>query len=228
MLLSKSLRHDFLKWSSIICVLSIIIAGCFMSKSDNSPGSDPAPGSKAVKSDPDTISTGGAERGKALFDSIGCMGCHMVNGEGGRVGPDLSDEANKGRSRKWYTIQIRNPRENDPQSIMPAYNNLSDQKVNDLIDYLMTLSTKKDSKQEHTSAGMQVSMNRDGSSQSAVVSLSQAGQTWAEVCGRCHNLRPPSEYSDAQWVVVLDHMRVRAPLTGEEQKQVLEFLKANN
>ena len=37
---------------------------------------------------------GDAARGKALFDGKGnCAGCHRVNGNGSRVGPDLSDIA---------------------------------------------------------------------------------------------------------------------------------------
>jgi hypothetical protein len=53
-------------------------------------------------------------------------------------------------------------------------------------------------------------------------------QLWAENCGRCHNIRSPSTYSDTEWQVILHHMRVRANLTAEEQKKILEFLKASN
>jgi mono/diheme cytochrome c family protein len=51
-------------------------------------------------------------------------------------------------------------------------------------------------------------------------------QLWAENCVRCHNIRSPSSYSPAQWEVVMMHMRVRANLTPEEHKKILEFLKA--
>jgi len=53
-------------------------------------------------------------------------------------------------------------------------------------------------------------------------------QMWAESCNRCHNLRPPGEFSDAQWDVIVHHMRVRANLTAEEHRQILAFLKASN
>jgi hypothetical protein len=53
-------------------------------------------------------------------------------------------------------------------------------------------------------------------------------QLWAESCNRCHNLRPPGEFSDAQWDVIVHHMRVRANLTAEEHRQILAFLKASN
>src|SRR5207249_6884326 len=53
-------------------------------------------------------------------------------------------------------------------------------------------------------------------------------QLWAENCIRCHNIRSPSNYSPAQWEVVMMHMRVRANLTPEEHKKILEFLKSGS
>ena len=53
-------------------------------------------------------------------------------------------------------------------------------------------------------------------------------ELWAENCIRCHNIRSPSNYSPAQWEVVMMHMRVRANLTPEEHKKILEFLKSGS
>ena len=51
-------------------------------------------------------------------------------------------------------------------------------------------------------------------------------ELWAEACSHCHNLRSPSSYGPAQWEIAVYDMRVRANLTGEEQRKVTEFLKA--
>ncbi len=51
-------------------------------------------------------------------------------------------------------------------------------------------------------------------------------EIWASSCSHCHNLRSPSTYGPHQWDVALYDMRVRANLTGEEQRKVLAFLKA--
>lgn len=51
-------------------------------------------------------------------------------------------------------------------------------------------------------------------------------ELWANNCVRCHNIRSPSNYSPAQWEVIMMHMRVRANLTPEEHKKILEFLKS--
>ena len=49
---------------------------------------------------------------------------------------------------------------------------------------------------------------------------------WSQNCVKCHNSRSPSSYSDAQWEVAMLHMRVRANLTANEHKAILEFLQS--
>jgi ubiquinol-cytochrome c reductase cytochrome b subunit len=83
--------------------------------------------------------SGAALDGQKLFTSVGCVGCHTINGKGGNVGPDLSGEANRGHSRSWLASQIRNPKIHVANSIMPSFKNLTNQQVNDLVDYLLTL-----------------------------------------------------------------------------------------
>jgi mono/diheme cytochrome c family protein len=51
---------------------------------------------------------------------------------------------------------------------------------------------------------------------------------WAQTCVKCHPLHPPTTYSDAQWSVVMQHMRTRAYLTGAEARAVLEYLQSAN
>ena len=53
-------------------------------------------------------------------------------------------------------------------------------------------------------------------------------RAWAQNCMRCHNVRDPQERSDREWEVIVHHMRVRANLTAEEHRLILEFLKAAN
>ncbi len=53
-------------------------------------------------------------------------------------------------------------------------------------------------------------------------------RTWVENCIRCHNLREPHERSDREWELIVHHMRVRANLTAEEHRLILDFLKSAN
>lgn len=52
-------------------------------------------------------------------------------------------------------------------------------------------------------------------------------QLWSENCSRCHNMRPPQSFSDAQWQTIVHHMRLRANLTGAETRKITEFLQAS-
>ncbi len=82
----------------------------------------------------------GVAAGRKLFQSEGCAGCHKVNGQGGTMGPELSGATLKGKTRKWLADQIRNPKSHNPNSIMPAFSQLSKNQVNALVDYLMGLA----------------------------------------------------------------------------------------
>ena len=54
--------------------------------------------------------SGDAAAGKALFSQRGCNGCHRIDGEGGRSGPDLSD-IGASRSLAHLREAILNPNE---------------------------------------------------------------------------------------------------------------------
>ena len=63
---------------------------------------------------------------------------------------------------------------------------------------------------------------------SAAPSARTGQQLWDDNCARCHNSRPPEEYSAQQWAAITMHMRLRADLTGDEQRKVTKFLQASN
>lgn len=53
-------------------------------------------------------------------------------------------------------------------------------------------------------------------------------QAWVNNCARCHNFRRTDEFSDREWIPIIDHMRIRAGLTGQEAREILKFLQASN
>lgn len=55
-----------------------------------------------------------------------------------------------------------------------------------------------------------------------------AARLWAVTCSRCHNARPAKTYSDAQWTVIMQHMRTRAYLTVPEARAITAFLQDGN
>jgi len=118
-------------FAAIIATLTLI---GFYSGPGTAPAA-PAPG-RAKVIVPENI-----RQREQLFHSEGCISCHRVNGEGGSIGPDLSEEGKRGRSHEWLMTQIRNPRAHDPSSIMPPFTSLNDRQVSSLADYLMSLGS---------------------------------------------------------------------------------------
>ncbi len=92
--------------------------------------------------------SGDAANGEALFASLGCVGCHSLDGTAG-AGPSLAGIAGEageeveGMSAVEYLHQsIVEPGAHVAEGyadIMPPFGTLSDSDLNDLIAYLMTL-----------------------------------------------------------------------------------------
>lgn len=54
--------------------------------------------------------------------------------------------------------------------------------------------------------------------------VARGAKAWANNCGRCHNLRSPSELNAELWHVSVQHMRVRANLPGSVADDIKAFL----
>ena len=63
---------------------------------------------------------------------------------------------------------------------------------------------------------------------SSAEDVQKGASVYGATCGRCHYARSPLEHSDRDWVVIINHMRVRANLTGKQTRSVLAFLQATN
>jgi cytochrome c oxidase cbb3-type subunit 3 len=54
------------------------------------------------------VASGDSAKGRKIFETAGCSRCHMVNGSGGRLGPDLS-RVGAARSAAYMVESIREP-----------------------------------------------------------------------------------------------------------------------
>jgi mono/diheme cytochrome c family protein len=86
------------------------------------------------------IALAGCEsQGARLFWNNRCKECHTINGKGGSSGPNLTYVGGK-RSRDYIVQQIKDPKSHNPNTDMPSFRDeLSDQEISDLADYLSGL-----------------------------------------------------------------------------------------
>ncbi len=82
---------------------------------------------------------GGAELtpGQRVYQSLGCSGCHMINGIGGTTGPDLTKVGAR-RDRTWLMGHFRNPDDYVKGSAMPKVE-ASDAEIEQLTVYMLSL-----------------------------------------------------------------------------------------
>ncbi len=85
--------------------------------------------------------SGDAEKGKKLFESVGCQGCHELNGKGETHGPDLSRIGSK-VSADWLVTWISSPHSYNPKSKMPDLR-LGDENASDIASYLIQFGKKE-------------------------------------------------------------------------------------
>jgi mono/diheme cytochrome c family protein len=74
--------------------------------------------------------------GKTLYRQEGCFTCHRLDGEGGKIGPDLTVEGTRGRTREWLMGHFKNPPAYTPGSMMPPFTNLTDEQLEALSTFL--------------------------------------------------------------------------------------------
>lgn len=85
---------------------------------------------------------GNAENGKQIIETVGCVGCHMVDGidekwneVGNRKGPFLTNLGSK-VDPDWLVSWLKQPNHYDPTTIMPSFR-LSDKEANDVAAFLL-------------------------------------------------------------------------------------------
>jgi menaquinol-cytochrome c reductase cytochrome b/c subunit len=74
------------------------------------------------------------EAGKLVVAQSGCLACHKIGENGGQIGPDLTDIADK-----LPKAAIRRTLDN-PTAPMPSFADLDEEKKTDMVDFLATLT----------------------------------------------------------------------------------------
>jgi mono/diheme cytochrome c family protein len=108
-------------------------------KLPRAPAIQPAEFEELVKSEANSLEKRKklAEQGKQTFSDEGCIGCHRIGNEGGKLGPDLS-RAGFMLQEQYIYRWIRNPQSFKPNTRMPNLG-LSKNEALAIVLYLGTL-----------------------------------------------------------------------------------------
>ncbi|MGB8354600.1 MAG: cytochrome b N-terminal domain-containing protein [Chthoniobacteraceae bacterium] len=119
-------------WSIAVVLLSCIMIGSLWivgAKSPWSPNFDPVPLTPEIIG----ANSGPVFEGAKLFQAKGCLNCHLIEGHGGRRGPELTAIANK-LTRNDMVIRIVNGGVN-----MPAFGSmLKPEEIDNLVAFLQS------------------------------------------------------------------------------------------
>lgn len=80
--------------------------------------------------------------GRHLFETQGCRGCHKLNGVGGSIGPDLTEEGASRRSPEWLEKHFLAPNDVSTGSAMPNFHFTKEQ-ARDLTYYMLSLTSEQ-------------------------------------------------------------------------------------
>jgi mono/diheme cytochrome c family protein len=84
-----------------------------------------------------TVAAQAASSGEQIFRQK-CTMCHVVNGKGGRIGPDLS-KVSVSMKEKDIKEKLEMPKQSNPTSSMPSFKTLPKADMDALMKYLRTL-----------------------------------------------------------------------------------------
>lgn len=104
------------------------------SKTPHAPAGEPLPASPATPT-PDISPSAAA--GKKIFDDMMCAGCHTIAGQGGQGGGALDGV---GARRTQAELYDRMAKRRTGTVMPPLPSDMSDEKLHNLVDYLMTLT----------------------------------------------------------------------------------------
>ena len=131
---SKVLQVAFASLAIYFLVAALFFGGRFAALTGNR---DPA---IAIAKTPVTTGFDQAlyDKGRALFNSNACIGCHGKDGRNATQGPDLIAVAQRrGGDPAWYMKFIHNPSQVKPNSTMPPFPQLTDTETRAIAEFLI-------------------------------------------------------------------------------------------
>ncbi|MCZ6918661.1 MAG: c-type cytochrome, partial [Gemmatimonadetes bacterium] len=159
-------------------VLAVLAVGGTLSSGTRQLGTPPAqvtPSSPRARGarEPQWLSPFAAAKAERLIrERLPCLGCHELDGDGGRMAPDLTDVGSR-RSAVFIESMIRDPQRTVPGTVMPK-TPMTEQLLLLLVDDLRSRGGPPKSQDPVTENAKIPVMSRD------------AGTLYARFCASCH------------------------------------------
>lgn len=119
-----------------------------------------------------------------LTEKLSCLGCHRLDGRGGRIGPDLSNVPS--RLQPEYVLQmIKDPKRANPHSTMPRLP-LDETSTRLIADFLIQQGPSKVVVKEAYLSPMEFPLIASPANPPADAVRAQAGLNYAKYCAPCH------------------------------------------
>lgn len=130
--------------------------------------------------------TPSAKRGKHLWESNNCMGCHTLMGEGAYYAPELTKVMER-RGKAFVAAMLR-----DPESMYPGQRKMvnyhfSDDQIEDLIAFLTWIG-EIDLNGFPPKPTLSLMVTSNASTQSPVVHAENRPRVFNQMCVACHSL----------------------------------------
>jgi len=123
------------RWVVVALVAGVAAFGCKKKE-------EPPPPSTVTVVTPPPVVAPTIEKGAAIFQQK-CVVCHKVGGVGGTIGTDLTTVGTRHDAVYLQTL-LKDPKQYYPQGVkMPAFADMSQEDMDALIAYLLTLKEEK-------------------------------------------------------------------------------------
>lgn len=189
------LKRPFMMFGGFVFLVLLFIL-TFMGYNSGSNKSEVKSKSKFISTKSIKISPA-ALRGKNLFNTRGCMSCHVMSGNGGKIGPDLTNESQKRRTKQWIIVQLINPRSHNPKSPMPPFSMLDSTQLSNLADFLLSphpesAPSSNNQKAVTPSSNLNSSINQGGNIQTTGSALANKNNNQVEAGDNKQNATGPA------------------------------------
>lgn len=137
-----------------VCLISLwgglLTATLALSAPQQKPPAKRPPARPTAKLNPTLIA-----QGKKIYEKNGCATCHVIDGKGGNIGPDLTATgAVPTHTVAWLAAHVANPKVHTPNSTMPAYaQTIKGKDMTALATYLASLKGKPAAPAGETASG---------------------------------------------------------------------------